>query len=74
MLDGKLEIFSNLDTKIPKLIIWNVNPNIRIGYEEFGENVVRISGFSLEIFNYLLVYGDFNPHVSISQLLQNFSE
>ena len=67
------------DIKIPKkiniknkLYIWNINKNI-ISYNKIN-NLVHINGFSIEIYKYFLICGNYNLDSIITNIVNVFSK
>lgn len=66
-----IEIPTKLQLK-NNLYIWNINKNI-ISYNKIN-NLVNINGFSIEIYKYFLICGDYNLDSIISNIVNVFSK
>ena len=62
------------DTSIPRLIVWNLNFSGKIAYVHLHEKVAMVSGYSQEIYKYFLVYGDFNPLISLNAIFEGVND
>ena len=68
----ELKVLDIKDKETPNIIIWVITSNI-IDYRILTPNIFILEGFSIEIFRYFLINGNYNPNNIISQIINKYS-
>jgi len=63
---------NNENIKRPKIIIWNIT-STEISYKKINSKIFILSGFTLEIYRYFLIFGDFSPNNILNEIISTYS-
>ena len=71
--NGNIDVKNIVNSEQTKIIIWHITSD-NINFKTLANGIFLLSGFTIEMFHYFLIHGDFNPINHITQIISAYSK